>query len=97
MKKKQYEQKSFSVSLFPSADQFKVSKGEVIAWSGNSGGSSGPHLHFEVRDSATEETLNPLSFDMGVADRTRPVIDKIFSTLLTGNSSVNKSHNRLDP
>ncbi len=66
VKKKQYELKSFSVSLFPSGDQFKVRKGEVIAWSGNSGGSSGPHLHFEVRDSATEETLNPLNFDMGV-------------------------------
>jgi hypothetical protein len=95
VKKKQYEQKSFSVSLFPSGDQFKVSKGEVIAWSGNSGASSGPHLHFEVRDSATEETLNPLSFEMGVADRTRPVIDKIFLYPLNRNSSVNRGHGRL--
>ena len=69
VKKKQYERKSFSVSLFPSEDQFKVGRGEVIAWSGNSGGSSGPHLHFEVRDSGTEETLNPLNFDMGVTDQ----------------------------
>jgi hypothetical protein len=95
VKKKQYEQKSFSVSLFPSGEMFKVSKGEVIAWSGNSGGSSGPHLHFEVRDSATEETLNPLNFDMGVADRTRPVIDKIFVYPLDRYSSVNKGHGRV--
>jgi hypothetical protein len=95
VKKKQYEQKSFSVSLFPSGEQFKVSKGEVIAWSGNSGGSSGPHLHYEVRDSATEETLNPLRFDMGVADRTRPVIDKIFLYPVNRNSSVNKGHGRV--
>lgn len=95
VKKKQYEMKSFSVSLFPSEDQFKVGRGEVIAWSGNSGGSSGPHLHFEVRDSGTEETLNPLNFDMGVTDHTRPVIDKIFLYPLYGNSSVNKGHGRL--
>ncbi len=95
VKKKQYEQKSFGVSLFPAADQFKVSKGEVIAWSGNSGGSSGPHLHFEVRDSATEETLNPLNFDIGVTDRTRPVIDKIYVYPLSRSSSVNRGHDRL--
>jgi len=95
VKKKQYELKSFSVSLFPSGEQFKVSRGEVIAWSGNTGGSSGPHLHFEVRDSSTEETLNPLNFDMGVADRTRPVIDKIFLYPVYKNSSVNKGHGRV--
>jgi len=95
VKKKQYEQKSYGVSLFPAGDLFKVSKGEVIAWSGNSGGSSGPHLHFEVRDSATEETLNPLNFDIGVTDRTRPVIDKILLYPLNRNSSVNKGHDRL--
>jgi hypothetical protein len=95
VKKKQYELKSFNVSLFPSGDQFKVTRGEVIAWSGNTGGSSGPHLHFEVRDSATEETLNPLSFDIGVSDRTRPVIDKIFLYPLNRYSSVNKGHGRL--
>ncbi len=95
VKKKQYELKSFSVSLFPVCDQFKVTRGEVIAWSGNSGGSSGPHLHFEVRDSGTEETLNPLNFNMGVNDRTRPVIDKIIIYPVNRNSSVNKVHNSL--
>ena len=95
VKKKQYELKSFSVSLFPARDQFKVTRSEVIAWSGNSGGSSGPHLHFEVRDSGTEETLNPLNFNMGVNDKTRPVIDKIIIYPVNRNSSVNKVHNSL--
>jgi hypothetical protein len=95
VKKKQYELKSYSVSLFPVSDQFTVTQGEVIAWSGNSGGSSGPHLHFEIRDSSTEETLNPLRFDMGVSDRIRPVIDKIILYPLNRYSSVNKDHNSL--
>ncbi|MGB8359147.1 MAG: M23 family metallopeptidase [Bacteroidales bacterium] len=92
VKKKQYELRSFSVSLFPARDQFKVLRGELIAWSGNSGGSTGPHLHFEIRDSSTEETLNPLNFDMGISDRTRPVIEKIILYPVTRQSSVNKRH-----
>jgi len=89
---KQYELKSFPVMLYPMRDQFKVAKGEIIAWSGNSGGSSGPHLHFEVRQSATEEPVNPLMFDLGVSDKVKPVIDKIVLYPLTRFSSVNKSH-----
>lgn len=91
VKKKQYEQRSFSVSLFPQRDQFRVSRGEVIAWSGNTGTSSGPHLHFEIRDSATEDPVNPLLFDLGVSDRIRPVIDKVIIYPLSRSSSVNSS------
>lgn len=92
----QYSRKSFSVSLFPQLDQFRVNKGEVIAWSGNTGGSTGPHLHFELRDSATEDPVNPLKYDgLGVSDRMRPVIDKVILYPLTSNSSVNNSHNKL--
>ncbi len=91
----QYRQKSFSVSLFPQRNQFRVSKGEVIAWSGNTGGSSGPHLHFELRDSATEDPVNPLLFDFGVSDRMRPVIDRVILYPLSRGASVNNSHNSL--
>lgn len=95
VKKKQYEMRSFSVSLFPMRDQFMVKQGEVIAWSGNTGGSSGPHLHFEVRESSSEDPLNPLDFDMHISDRVRPVIDKIVIYPLDRNSSVNNSHSSL--
>lgn len=86
---RQYEMKSFAVSLFPQRNQFRVERGEVIAWSGNTGGSSGPHLHFELRDSATEEPVNPLDFDFGVSDTKRPVIDKVILYPLSRSSTVN--------
>lgn len=89
VEKRQYEMKSFAVSLFPQRNQFRVERGEVIAWSGNTGGSSGPHLHFELRDSATEEPVNPLGFDLGVSDSKRPVIDKVILYPLSRSASVN--------
>lgn len=92
----QYSQKSFSVSLFPQRNQFRVTRGEVIAASGNSGGSSGPHLHFELRDSATEDPVNPLSYDgLGVSDRMRPVIDKVILYPLSHRSAVNSRRTNL--
>ncbi|MDX9729530.1 MAG: M23 family metallopeptidase [Bacteroidales bacterium] len=92
----QYSQKSFSVSLFPQRNQFRVTRGEVIASSGNSGGSSGPHLHFELRDSATEDPVNPLNYDgLGVSDRMRPVIDKVILYPLSHRSAVNGNRNNL--
>ncbi|MDF1559261.1 MAG: M23 family metallopeptidase [Bacteroidales bacterium] len=92
VEKRQYELKSFAVSLFPQRNQFSVERGEVIAWSGNTGGSSGPHLHFELRDSSSEEPVNPLGFDFGVNDSKRPVIDKVILYPLSRNSSVNGRH-----
>ncbi|MDV6167962.1 M23 family metallopeptidase [Flavobacterium sp. DG1-102-2] len=61
---RQYEKKSFDIELFPAKDQIKVTKGELIGYSGNSGGSGGPHLHFEFRDTKTEWVINPLLFGM---------------------------------
>lgn len=58
----QYREASFSVNLRFSADELVLKKGEVFAFSGNTGGSAGPHLHFEFRDTQMETALDPLPY-----------------------------------
>ncbi|OYT16882.1 MAG: hypothetical protein B7C24_05435 [Bacteroidetes bacterium 4572_77] len=77
VKAQQYAQQSFAVDLYFKKDQFKLQKSDVIALSGNSGGSGGPHVHFEIRDSDTQEPINPLLFGIEVKDFITPVIRSI--------------------
>ena len=68
----QYERESFRVDLQVPKDHFPVKQDEFIAQSGNSGSSGGPHLHFEIRDTQTEEPLNPLHYSFPVKDNVAP-------------------------
>ena len=74
--KEQYNHKRFAIDLFPDNDQFKVKKGDVIAFSGNSGGSAGPHLHFEIRDQYQRPT-NPLNYKIPeIKDNISPTVQR---------------------
>lgn len=78
VKAKQYEKKSYEIQLFPKLDALKVEKGMLIGYTGNTGGSQGPHLHFELRDRKNQNPLNPLTFDLPVKDTQAPQIQKLF-------------------
>ncbi len=89
VKSRQYEEKSFLVNLFPPADRFRFRQGEVIAYSGNSGSSSGPHLHYEIRKTEGELPVNPLLFDLEAADKIRPVIERLVIYPVSANTLIN--------
>lgn len=86
----QYKKESFVVESFPHKEMFKVKKGDVIALSGNTGGSMGPHLHFEIREEATQYPVNPLLFEsMKIKDFTRPKILGLAIYPVDVNSTIN--------
>ncbi|BAV09930.1 membrane protein related to metalloendopeptidases [Filimonas lacunae] len=75
---KQYTDKQWEQDITFSPGQFPVEKGQFIAWSGNTGSSGGPHLHFEIRDTRTGKNLNPLLFGMEVEDNIPPVLEGLY-------------------
>lgn len=94
VKEKQYKEEKWEQDITFQPGQFPVEKGQQIALSGNTGGSAGPHLHFEIRDTKTEECLNPLLFGFAIPDTVAPIIsglywyDRRFSTYEPGANGI---------
>jgi hypothetical protein len=83
------------VTLWPPKERFQVNQGDVIAFSGNSGSSSGPHLHYEIRKSDDEVPVNPLLFEFGIEDDIKPVIEKLFIYPASRKTVINNQNKML--
>lgn len=77
LRQKQFEQETETITIYPDSADLVVSKEEIIAYSGNSGSSGGPHLHFEIRETESEKAVNPLLFGFDIKDDIKPMVSNI--------------------
>lgn len=93
VKDTQYAKETFEVELFPEKTLLPIKKGDLIAYTGNTGGSGGPHLHYEIRD-GSQRPMNPLLFGVPIPDSERPIIQAVFAYPIGEDAHVNHSRER---
>lgn len=94
VKTEQYLKEKYEIELFPEAKSISVKKGDLIGYTGNSGSSGGPHLHFEIRDS-NSRPMNPLLFGIEIPDTKKPIISSVFAYPLSKDAQINQSQNSI--
>ena len=88
VKSAQYKKERYEVELFPEQADIPVKKGDLIGYTGDSGSSGGPHLHFEIRDSASRP-MNPMLFGIEVPDTKKPIISSVYAYPMGSGAQVN--------
>ena len=78
IKKLQYEKRTYQIEKYLKKDVLKIKRKQIIGKSGNTGSSSGPHLHFETRKTSNQKALNPKLFDFKIKDNRHPIINSAF-------------------
>ena len=78
IKSELHKSKTNSIKKFPKKNELTIRKGSVIGYSGNTGRSFGPHLHFEIRETENQNALNPLMFNYKYIDKERPIIRGLY-------------------
>jgi hypothetical protein len=88
VKESQYRNRNYTVDLYPAKKKFELSQGDLVAYSGNTGSSGGPHVHFEIRKTREETPQNVLLYHLPITDNLNPEFRNIYVYMLPGNQSV---------